>query len=585
MIVTFISQCKKKALRRTRRVLDAFANRIGERTWQTVITEDGLLAVKKLLRATASKNTAVACHRIRSRKRSELTWIVGSESGFNSAGFVPVNITQKKLFMDEPTMKDNNLLYANTQKQLLTEHLFAVGYISEMLIKALIPEKKALAEAAFIAGCLHDLGKIDSHFQDWVSGPQKKDRIVDDGEHIDKKKFSFEKHPRHNELSLLLFNILEQPENKTVNCFNKRSIEHAIYWHHAKPFRKNDYNSLNDIYAKFCNNLKEQDWRSFENSATKCIHEVSKIDVNYRQTELSLLTKFIPNNLVLDDDKLNTLDKLILPKYKAYSFESENIEKYTDEIKKNSTNNIIRAALVTADRLVSSLNAQSLSEHISQRSLDKIVQEKLNNESTLSEHIQQCLNYFNHKYYNSERNQKQTSIAEQLQTVSDVAVLSGAAGCGKTKIALEWAKLKNADKIFWICPRVQVCQGIFNELTSEAYLANAQIEINTGEFKFTNSWDNPTNEENYFSGDVVITTIDQVLGNIITHTKVTGFIDYLNAHVVFDEYHEYINMSAFNLFFAELVQCKKEQGKDANTLLVSATPNYYFTESFLDIKK
>ncbi len=46
MIVTFISQCGKKAIPRTRRVLDAFADRIGDNTWQTVITEDGLLAVK-----------------------------------------------------------------------------------------------------------------------------------------------------------------------------------------------------------------------------------------------------------------------------------------------------------------------------------------------------------------------------------------------------------------------------------------------------------------------------------------------------------------------------------------------------------
>jgi len=39
MMVTFISQCEKKALKKTRRVLDAFANRIGDNTWQTVITE------------------------------------------------------------------------------------------------------------------------------------------------------------------------------------------------------------------------------------------------------------------------------------------------------------------------------------------------------------------------------------------------------------------------------------------------------------------------------------------------------------------------------------------------------------------
>ncbi len=47
MMVTFVSQCEKNALKKTRRVLDAFANRIGDNTWQTLITEEGLLTVKK----------------------------------------------------------------------------------------------------------------------------------------------------------------------------------------------------------------------------------------------------------------------------------------------------------------------------------------------------------------------------------------------------------------------------------------------------------------------------------------------------------------------------------------------------------
>lgn len=47
MMVTFISQCEKNALKKTRRVLDAFADRIGDNTWQTVITEEGLKTVKK----------------------------------------------------------------------------------------------------------------------------------------------------------------------------------------------------------------------------------------------------------------------------------------------------------------------------------------------------------------------------------------------------------------------------------------------------------------------------------------------------------------------------------------------------------
>lgn len=93
MMVTFVSQCEKKALKKTRRVLDAFADRIGDNTWQTVITAEGLLAVKRLLRKTASKNTAVSCHWIRSRSRSELIWVVGNKLKFDRVGKVPVNST------------------------------------------------------------------------------------------------------------------------------------------------------------------------------------------------------------------------------------------------------------------------------------------------------------------------------------------------------------------------------------------------------------------------------------------------------------------------------------------------------------
>ncbi|MGV2871518.1 type I-F CRISPR-associated helicase Cas3f [Colwellia sp. E150_009] len=101
MMVTFVSQCEKNALKKTRRVLDAFANRIGDNTWQTVITEDGLITVKKMLRQTASKSTAVSCHWIRSRARSQFLWVVGNKSKFNVEGVIPVNSTRKNLLNSE----------------------------------------------------------------------------------------------------------------------------------------------------------------------------------------------------------------------------------------------------------------------------------------------------------------------------------------------------------------------------------------------------------------------------------------------------------------------------------------------------
>jgi CRISPR-associated endonuclease/helicase Cas3 len=80
MNVLFVSQCSKRALTETRRILDQFAERRGDRTWQTPITAAGLDTVRKLLRQSARKNTAVACHWIRGRDHSELLWATGASS-------------------------------------------------------------------------------------------------------------------------------------------------------------------------------------------------------------------------------------------------------------------------------------------------------------------------------------------------------------------------------------------------------------------------------------------------------------------------------------------------------------------------
>src|SRR5216683_70016 len=93
MNILIISQCNKSALIETRRIVDQFAERKGDRTWQTAITEQGLDTLRRLLRKTAKRNTAVACHWIKSGNRTELLWIVGNIRCFNADGIVPTNIT------------------------------------------------------------------------------------------------------------------------------------------------------------------------------------------------------------------------------------------------------------------------------------------------------------------------------------------------------------------------------------------------------------------------------------------------------------------------------------------------------------
>nr|MBA2237522.1 type I-F CRISPR-associated helicase Cas3 [Lysobacter sp.] len=138
MNILLVSQCSKRALTQTRRILDQFAERRGDRTWQTPITMDGLDTLRRLLRKTARKNTAVACHWIRGLDHSEVLWIVGDATQFNSHGAVPTNATARNILRQQ----DENDWHTGEDIALLTA----------------------------LAALLHDLGKSCLAFQDMLRG-------------------------------------------------------------------------------------------------------------------------------------------------------------------------------------------------------------------------------------------------------------------------------------------------------------------------------------------------------------------------------------------------------------------------------
>ena len=133
MNVLIVSQCSKKALTETRRILDQFAERKGDRTWQTAITQQGLDSLRKLLRKSAKRNTAVACHWIKSGNQAELLWIVGSLKAFNEQGTVPTNTTSRDILRSQDENQWHTL--------------------------------EAISLLAGIAGLFHDFGKANVLFQ------------------------------------------------------------------------------------------------------------------------------------------------------------------------------------------------------------------------------------------------------------------------------------------------------------------------------------------------------------------------------------------------------------------------------------
>ena len=475
---------------------------------------------------------------------------------------------------------------ANTGKQPLVSHLFAVGRVAYTIALRLTRDKQ-LAKTACYAGYLHDIGKLDPRFQAWVAKAADKKhapQTPEDGQHIDAPaKFSFEKYPRHNEVSWALLRVLGDGDHFSLDnrhLFN--FLQHAVFWHHAKPIRKNrdDFSVFGAIQEKLESGI-EGGLGGLLGKIVELIKQINQIadDCDFA---VRLPSAYTPR----DADFLSGFRMEPTPKYKEYMGTSDNMESYAQDARQNAKADVIRSALITADRLVSGLSAQQLQNHVQGRDLDELVDSMLTAESGLTKAIEKCLRGFAEARPDSQRNKDQGKAAKALAEVEGIAALSGPAGVGKTKIAPEWARNTNARQIIWVCPRVQVCQGLYKDLTAAQYLPDSKIELCTGEFKLLaqSGDERELDERESFSGDIVITTIDQVLNTATTHTKATGLIGYLNAHVVFDEYHEYIQMPGINLLFAELIECKRSQ-RAPNTLLVSATPNYVFVEDLLKVDR
>ncbi len=138
MNVLIISRCTKRAREQSCRIIDQFAERTGDAAWQTTITMEGVVTLRKLLRKTARRNTAVACHWLKKNGQTELLWIVGNLRRFNAQGRVPTNRTTLQIIRNDG------------------EHRWQSA--------------ESIALLAAIAGLFHDFGKAGMCFQQTLKG-------------------------------------------------------------------------------------------------------------------------------------------------------------------------------------------------------------------------------------------------------------------------------------------------------------------------------------------------------------------------------------------------------------------------------
>lgn len=135
MHITLVSQCEKRALKRTRALIDRYAIRISDRSWVTPITTEALDDLRLALRASATRQTAIACYINKGRQSMKLAWTIGRADAFGLDGALAVATRQRPHAAPPPWLRT-----------------------AALVVKA--------------AGLAHDLGKGSAHFQ------QKLERAV-----------------------------------------------------------------------------------------------------------------------------------------------------------------------------------------------------------------------------------------------------------------------------------------------------------------------------------------------------------------------------------------------------------------------
>lgn len=148
MHVILISACEKRALKKTRAILDSYAIRTGHSSWQAPMTMEGLKEIRSALKKVATRQTAVAAYINFGMRRMKLAWVVGAKHKFAHDGAYPVASTKKqqKLLMLDEWVKVSSLL-------------------------------------AGAAGDMHDIGKASKHFQNKLSPEMAGQKIRDDIRH------------------------------------------------------------------------------------------------------------------------------------------------------------------------------------------------------------------------------------------------------------------------------------------------------------------------------------------------------------------------------------------------------------------
>lgn len=163
MHVIIINESSKKALLKSRRVLSRFLPQLGSSTWAGHLSEEGLEQLHAKLKAVATRQTAICCHKVVSRSRLEVAWFVGARDAFDVDG--------RFAFRQTAARKEHVVFRKKTSLERFSAALVKLAALFHDTGKASVAFQRKLAEGKGAEEIRHDLMSYLVHASSlWTEG-------------------------------------------------------------------------------------------------------------------------------------------------------------------------------------------------------------------------------------------------------------------------------------------------------------------------------------------------------------------------------------------------------------------------------
>ena len=430
--------------------------------------------------------------------------------------------------------------------QTLRSHCLAVAHTSKYIMRDVFHvENPAYVESAFYAGLFHDIGKALPYTQGYFESTKE--------EHSEENKtFSG---VFHQEASWAVAQCLDFPGFPHLLCkdnsFEGRDIldavSYAIYWHHSQP-----------VYYD-------------EGERKPCRGD--SCDVVSDEELVYLLEEMV--NPLTEESNLGTLSsRRDMPSVKTPLLHGIPVPTGMCTFKvKSHIGDLVRSALISADRLVSSLFSEDDVDFqkLVSGEIPSILVDAFSLQSSTP-----CCSVERPSLFDADRWDIQSKcLGNFSKWEKPVAIINAPAGFGKTSLGLR-SKLLSGNQTFWVCPRNMVVESVARSLKEESSLlgVDISIEVVLGSRRKEELCHNMDGvSETLFSGDIVVTNIDNLMKATVNNEWATNLWKIYSADMIFDEFHEFPEVGGLFALFIQTMQIRAGLIRGSRTLLLSATPH------------